>query len=205
MTDFTPVHKLYNLVQGGGKGYSDDLPALERSYIEALVWRNPQSMRLRRWRTGEWQVGSTNHRKARMLSKMFGIRAAGIFHTMSSEDLDYLHEIQGMRGSSQGGAIIWRFLLAHILQKYIKQWLEKLAENMTDFTGCMVGMSTLPVMHQTLETQVILEQKPHSRLLLRACQVRNPSKWPWFQLIFFLSLCQIRGLVRRNHRLVSVR
>lgn len=37
MTEFTPVHRLYNLVQGGGKGHSDNLPALERSYIEALA------------------------------------------------------------------------------------------------------------------------------------------------------------------------
>lgn len=37
MTDFTPLHRLYSLVRGGGKGHSDDLPALERSYIEALA------------------------------------------------------------------------------------------------------------------------------------------------------------------------
>lgn len=110
MADPTPLRRLYNLVKGRGKGHSDDhLPALESSYIEALAMARSAIDAIEAVKNGRKTNRirtSTNHKKAQMLLKMFGIRAAGFFHPMSAEDLAYLHEIQGMCGSSQDGAMI---------------------------------------------------------------------------------------------------
>ena len=71
------------MVKGRGKGHSDDhLPALESSYIEALAMAQSaidaiEAVKNGR-RTNQIRTSKT-HKKAKMLLKMFGIRAAGLF------------------------------------------------------------------------------------------------------------------------------
>lgn len=89
MTDFTPISRLYNLVKGEGNGHCDDhLPAFESSYHEAFAMAQSAIDAIEAVKNGRmtnWIRTSANHRKARMLLIMFGVRAAGIFQSMSSE------------------------------------------------------------------------------------------------------------------------
>ena len=85
-----PLQQLYTMAKGGSKGNCENhLPNLENSYAKALAIAQSAMNAIEAVKNGRrtnYIRASTNHRKARMLLKMFNIRAAGYFHPISSKD-----------------------------------------------------------------------------------------------------------------------
>lgn len=105
VADPTPVDNLYNLVKGKNKGSCDShIEDLKTAYTDALAMAQAAIDSIdavKNGRFSNWIKTSKNNRKAKMLQAMFQIRAAGIRHSISSEDSTNLDRVRSMCGASQ--------------------------------------------------------------------------------------------------------
>ena len=104
--DPPPLEERYHLVKGGAKGNCDtQLADLKTSYTAGVAMAQAAINAINAVKKGKmtnWVKTSKNNRKARMLQAMFQIRAAGITHSMSSEDSKNLDEVQSECSSHCG-------------------------------------------------------------------------------------------------------
>ena len=98
--DPLPMNKLYNLVAANGKGSCDSqVDTLQTSYTEGLAMAQAAIDAIDAVKGGKisnWSTGTNNNKKAKTLLALFQIKAAGAFHSITSEDSANLQKVRGM-------------------------------------------------------------------------------------------------------------